>query len=76
MSDLTNQLANLTAQEEAKAKAKAAKAKAKAAQKPKKSTYELSLEFDEEIDKLFLEDSPIKLQDRIIHLREVAKLKG
>ena len=62
MSDLKNQLANLTAEEEAKNR--------------KKTTAELSLEFDEEIDKLFLEDSTIKLQDRIIHLREVAKTKG
>ena len=42
----------------------------------KKTTAELSFEFDEEIDKLFLEDSPIKLQDRMMHLREVAKRKG
>ena len=62
MTDLTNQLANLKAEEEAKNR--------------KKTTYELSLEFDEEIDKLFLDDSQVKLQDRLIHLRQVAKEKG
>ena len=50
--------------------------KAKATKDRIKTTAELSFEFDEEIDKLFLEDSPIKLQDRMMHLREVAKRKG
>ena len=84
MTDLTNQLAKLKAEEAAKAakakakrEAKAAEAKAKReAENRKKTTAELSFEFDEEIDKLFLEDSPIKLQDRMMHLRDVARSKG
>jgi len=59
MTDLTNQLAQLQAEEEAKNR--------------KKPTAELSLDFDEEIDRLFLPDSMIKLQDRMIHLRDYAK---
>ncbi len=73
MTNLTNQLAKLKAEEEAKT----AQAKAKRdAENRKKTTAELSFEFDEEIDKLFLEDSLIKLQDRMMHLRQVAKSKG
>ena len=62
MIELTDELANLINDEKAKGR--------------KKTTAELSFEFDEEIDKLFLEDSPIKLQDRMMHLRQVAKRKG
>ena len=59
MTDLTNELASLVAEEGRK-----------------KTTAELSLLFDEEIDRLFLEDSLIKIQDRKIHMRGFAKDLG
>ena len=61
MTVLTNRLKTLTAEQEATNR--------------KKSIEELSFEFDEEIDKLFLPESTIKLQDRMMHLRQVAKSK-
>jgi len=42
----------------------------------KKTPAELLLELDEEIDRLFLEDSMIKPHDRTIHLRDYVKKLG
>ena len=50
--------------------------KGKKPKDPEKSTAELLLLFDEEIDRLFLEDSMINAQDRVIHLREKARELG
>ena len=51
-------------------------AKVEATKNRKKTTAELLLDFDEEIDRLFLENSIIKPQDRMIHLRDHIKKSG
>ena len=59
MSNLSGQLEELVIKEEEKEK--------------KKSTPELLLLFDEEIDRMFLEDCLVKPKDRVIYLRDYAR---